>query len=53
MEWLSNFHMDFWIHREREGEGEGYSFFCVRAQAHRDGYMYMCILFFFLCIMRP
>jgi hypothetical protein len=39
--------------RERERERERDILFFVRAQAHRDGYMYICILFFFLCIMRP
>jgi hypothetical protein len=50
MEWLLNFHMDFWIHREREREREreGYSFFCARASTQRWIYVYLYSLLFFV-----
>jgi len=51
MEWLLNFHMDFWIHRERERERERergiFFFLCARKHTEMD----ICISVFssFFC----
>jgi len=42
MEWLLNFHMDFWIHRER------FFFLCPRASTQRWIYVYVYSLLFFV-----
>jgi hypothetical protein len=48
MEWLLNFHMDFWIHREREREGGIFFFLCARASTQRWIYVYVYSLLFFV-----
>lgn len=42
MEWLLNFHMDFWIHRGR------FFFLCARASTQRWIYVYLYSLLFFV-----